>query len=260
MTEPEALVLAAIALASFVLSYVGAAVGLVLGQLRVVLLCSALGDPAVGIATSLAVSTAASVYGAYAHLRAGRVAGSLLLAVGVPSALCAYGAARLAAGWDGRALKLCVAAAVVCSGLSMLLAPQQTADVTLAGRTGGRVRFVLAQAALGAALGAISGVVGLLLGSLRLPAMVRLSGVSPRVAVGTNVTIGALTGFSAGAGALVGGRVHLAAFAIICPITLVGAHFGARKAGTLDAASHLRWIAWVLLPTGLIMLAEGLPR
>lgn len=260
MTEPEALVLAAIALASFALSYVGAAVGLVLGQLRVILLCAALGDAAMGIATSLAVSTAASVYGAYAHLRAGHVAGRLLVAVGVPSALCAYGAARLAAGWDGRALKLCVAAAVLCSGLSMLLAPQRPGAPSFAGPAIGQLRFVLAQAALGAVLGTISGVVGLLLGSLRLPAMLRLSGVPPRVAVGTNVVIGALTGFSAGAGALVGGRVHLAAFAIICPITLVGAHFGARKAGTLDAASHVRWIAWVLVPTALVMLAEGLQR
>lgn len=257
MTALDYIILTAIALVSFCMSYLGAAVGLVLGQFRVVLLTYALGSAAVGGATSMAISTVSAIVGSIAHVRGGRVNLTMLLTVGAPSAVTAFLSARFAASADQSFLKIAIATVLLITGVNMLFPRKLPA-------TAPRVpsvfpkgpRSFVSQFALGAVLGAISGVVGLLLGSLRLPAMVRFSGVSPRTVVGTNMVIGAITGVSAGVTAMSGGKVNLAAFAVITPLTLLGAHYGARKTGELDPNTLKRWIAYALIPTASVMLAE----
>lgn len=253
MGSHDVLALALIALVSLVLSYVGATVGLVLGQLRVALLTYALASPAVGAATSLAISTAGTLAGAYRHAREGRVRVWLLLTVGGPSALAAYASARYAGLVDPRALKAAIGVTLALTGASMLRPGAAPAEPT---PVSSRRLAVALEVLVGALLGALSGLVGLLLGSLRLPAMLRLARVPAKVAVGTNMAIGAITGLSAGVATFLEGKVHWAAFAIVTPLTLVGAHLGARRTGSLDPAALRRWIAYVLLLSAALMLGE----
>jgi uncharacterized protein len=250
----DPLFLGLIALVSLLLSYIGATVGLVLGQLRVALLVYALGSAAVGTATSLAISTAGTLIGTLRHAVDGRVQPALLLTVGAPSAAAAFFTARYAHLVDGRALKLGIAIVLILTGLSMLL--RRAPDSTPADPP--KIPPMLAEVAVGAVLGAISGLIGLLLGSLRLPAMIRYARVATPVAIGTNMAIGTLTGLSAGVATFLEGQVDLLAFAVVAPTTVLGAHLGARKTGQLAPATLLRVIAWVLVATGVLMLGENL--
>ncbi|WP_256254093.1 sulfite exporter TauE/SafE family protein [Nannocystis exedens] len=239
---------------SFGLSYIGATVGLVLGQLRVALLVYVLGSPVAGAATSLAISTAGTLTGTWRHARDGRVSLWLLATVGAPSAAAAFVAARWAGHVDARALKAAIAVVLLLTGAGMLRRrPEPTGP---SAHVPSRTFAVLAEVVVGAVLGAISGLVGLLLGSLRLPAMIRYAGVPPPVAVGTNMAIGAVTGLSAGVATFLEGQVDLTAFAVVTPLTLLGANLGARRTGSLDPASLRRWIAAVLLLSAALMLGE----
>jgi uncharacterized membrane protein YfcA len=249
--------LVAIGIFSFVTSYVGAAVGLVLGHFRVAMLTYAFGSPAAAVATSLAISTFGSLAGAASHARSGRVRLAPLLLIGAPSAVAAYFSGRYAVMANPRVLKLAIAATLLVAGVRLVCCTtratasrERDVDLIWTWRTG------LGQVLLGAVLGAVSGLVGLLLGSLRLPAMLRLGGVMPLHAVGTNMAIGAITGLSAGVAALSSGRVSAPVIAIVGPLTLLGAHLGARRTGTMDAATVTRWIGAVLVPTALLMLGE----
>jgi uncharacterized membrane protein YfcA len=255
MTTFDVLGLGFIAIVSFAMSYLGAAVGLVLGQARVVLLTYMFGSVAVGGATSIAISAVAAVGGAVSHARNGRVHPFLFLTVGVPSTIAAYVAARYAGRADPLLLKAVIAVVLLLTGLGMLRA-KPDAVFTPPPRTRIGAVALLGQMIVGAVLGAISGLVGLLLGSLRLPALVRLTGAAPSVAVGTNMAIGAVTGVAAGCAALGGGKVNLLAFALLSPVTLIGAHLGAQRTGGLDRATLRRWIAYTLIPTGLFMILE----
>lgn len=246
--------LALIAALSLLLSYIGATVGLVLGQLRVVLLVYLLGDAAVGTATSLAISTAGTLIGTLRHAIDGRVQLTLLLTVGAPSAAAAFFTARYAHLADPRLLKLGIAVLLVVTGLSMLLRRPTAA----APEVPPRIPPMVAEVIVGAVLGAISGLVGLLLGSLRLPTMIRYARVPPPTAIGTNMAIGTLTGLSAGVATFLEGQVDLLAFAVVAPTTVLGAHLGARTTGKLAPQTLLRVIAWVLVATGALMLGEGL--
>lgn len=259
MTGVDTLVLVAIALFSFCMSYLGATVGLVLGQFRVVLLTYALGSATVGGATSLAISTVSAVIGAAAHVRAGRVNLALLFTIGAPSALMAYVAARFAARADPLFLKSAIGTALLITGLRLLFRREPAgAGRSVAPEIRRGPRSLAIQVALGALLGGISGLVGLLLGSLRLPVMVRLSGISTHEAVGTNMLIGAITGISAGVSAMAGDSVDLISFTVIAPLTVLGSHWGARETGRRDAATLTRWVGYALVPTALLMLSEVL--
>jgi len=256
------LFLGLIAAVSLLLGYIGATVGLVLGQLRVALLIYALGDPAIGTATSLAISTAGTLMGTLRHAVDGRVQLALLVTVGAPSAAAAFFTARYAHMVDARVLKLVIAGVLILTGISMLVrrAPKTDAPGAEPAVTSDRpvLSPMLAEVAVGTVLGAISGLVGLLLGSLRLPAMIRYARVPTPTAIGTNMAIGTLTGLSAGVATFLEGQVDLLAFAIVGPATVLGAHLGARNTGKLSPVTLLRVIAWVLVATGVLMLAEGL--
>ena len=250
----DPLFLALIALVSLLLSYVGATVGLVLGQLRVALLVYALGSATVGAATSLAISTAGTLIGTLRHAIDGRVQLKLMLSVGAPSAAAAFFSARYAQHVDQRLLKLGIALILILTGVAMLLPRRPRAEP----EAPPKIPPMLAEVAVGTVLGAISGLVGLLLGSLRLPAMIRYARIATPTAIGTNMAIGALTGLSAGVATFIEGQIDLLAFAVVAPATVIGAHFGARRTGLLAPETLIRVIAWVLAATGLLMLSEDL--
>src|SRR3954465_6789647 len=87
MDGDQLMFLIAIALLSFVLSFLGASVGLVLGHLRLPLLVIYLGSPAAGAACNLIVSGSGAFAGALNHLRNGRVSWHCLALMGLPSAI-----------------------------------------------------------------------------------------------------------------------------------------------------------------------------
>lgn len=258
MNEAQIAALTLIACVSFFMSYFGAAVGLVLGQLRVVLLTYVLGSAAVGGATSIAISTVGTLAGAIAHARGKRVNLVLLATIGVPSALGAYAAAGYANHANPRILKLGIAVALLVTALLMLrqVEPGTRQAKQTADSPGHSLLAFLEQVMIGGVLGVFSGLVGLLLGTLRLPAMLKVPGVDPATAVGTNMAIGAVTGLSAGFTALAGGRIHLAAFAVVGPVTLLGSHFGAQRTALVRPAALKRWIAYALILSALLMFCE----
>ena len=257
MTALDICALVIIAGASFGMSSLGAAVGLVLGHFRVVLLTYVLGGAVVGAATSMAISTVSTFSGVVSHARGGRVELGPLLLIGGPSAFAAYEVSRLAQGIDPRAMKLLIATMLVVAATDLFRRRYltDTAGAQHARTSKALWQRVALQAGVGLVLGATSGLVGLLLGSLRLPTMVRL-GVKPSTAVGTNMAIGAITGLSAGASAVVGGHVNIVAFCVVAPFSLFGSWLGARKTAKLNPVALKTWIACALLVTALIMVAD----
>jgi uncharacterized membrane protein YfcA len=117
--------------------------------------------------------------------------------------------------------------------------------------------LLLAEVLIGAALGALSGVVGLLLGTMRLPAMLRL-GISAPKAAGTNMAIGFFTGVAGALGAVGSGRVSWEALAIVGGATFIGAWLGAKRTKSLPTARHFALIAAVLIVVGAWLIGMAL--
>ena len=234
---------------SFAAGYVGSMLGLVLGTLRLPLLVAVSGSPLAAAGTNIAISAASAGAGALRHLREGRVDWRVVAWMAPPSVAGAIAGALLADDVSERALYGAIAAVLVWSGIDLVFRPVQPRE---------RARLRLAPAVLGgAAIGALGGAVGVILGTLRMPTLVRGVGMDLRRAAGTNLVVGfllGLAGFAAHAGSLgVDWWILGAGLAGAIP----GGWLGARATGRLD--EHVLRIALgtVLVLVGAVFAAQA---
>jgi uncharacterized membrane protein YfcA len=235
--------LVAVAVWSFVVALAGGAVGLVLGNLRLPLFVGAASSPAAGGGANIAVSGIAAATAGAAHIRAGRVNWRLFRWMAPPSIVGALVGGYLAGRVPKTALLLVIAAVLLYSGLDLLLRRPREARV--------RTEPSLVAAVIsGAVIGLLGGFVGLILGSLRMPALLRLVGEPASRAVGTNLAVGVCVGIAG----LLG---HLPSAAPDWRLILVGgaasvpaALLGARLTGRLSERALVQAIGAVLLVAG----------
>jgi uncharacterized membrane protein YfcA len=108
----------------------------------------------------------------------------------------------------------------------------------------------------GAAIGLLGGFVGLILGALRIGALLRFLGADPFRAVGTNVAVGFCLGVAGVFGHLSGG-VDWTLLAIGAAASIPGSLVGARLTGRLDERQLLRAVGGILLVAGTAMIVQG---
>jgi uncharacterized protein len=251
-TRLDALALIAVGVWAFVVSLIGGLVGLVLGNLRLPVVVLFATSPAAGAGANVAISGAAAVASASTHARAGRVNWRLFRWMALPSLVGAIAGGVLSGLIPGRVL-LAVIALVVLYGAWEVYRYERPAGQD---HDGSRVDLWHA-AAIGFGVGLLGGFVGLILGSMRLPAMVRWVGVGPYAAVGTNAAVGVVVGLGGLIGHLPSG-VDWDLLAVGCAGGIPGAYLGARLTGRLDEHALLRAMAAILVLSGLAMLAQAI--
>ncbi|MFQ5778107.1 MAG: sulfite exporter TauE/SafE family protein [Terriglobia bacterium] len=238
-------------LTGLVPALVGGFVGLVLGNLRWPLVLALVGGSAtLAAGTNVAVSTVSAVGGTYKHAREGRIDRSLFLTLG---------GAAIVGGLLGSFLTRAAPAALLLWFITVLLLHEGARMVRAAGASsrapkpdaGSCRRRIGVELLVGFGIGVLSGMVGMLLGSLRLPAMIRWLGVDARRAVGTNMAIGLAQGLAAAAGHLAQGQVALLPLAVVGLAALLGSYVGAHFTGRLPVPILKRAIGVVVLVAGL---------
>ncbi len=108
----------------------------------------------------------------------------------------------------------------------------------------------------GAVIGLLGGIVGLILGALRMPALLRYVGETPARAVGTNMAVGVCVGVAGLAGHLASG-VDWSVFWLGSVASIPGAFLGARLTGLLEPRQLLKAIAFMLLAAGAAMIVQA---
>ena len=109
----------------------------------------------------------------------------------------------------------------------------------------------------GALIGVLGGLVGLILGSLRMPALLRYVGEVPARAVGTNLAVGVCVAAAGVIGHTPEG-VDWDLLAIGAAASVPGALLGARLTGRLSERQLLQAIGAVLVVAGCATLAQAL--
>lgn len=237
--------LAAFALWCFAVALAGGLVGLVLGNIRLPATLLVAPTAAAAGGANLLISAAAAGTASVAHVRAGRINWHLFAWMAPPSVAGAVAGGVLAGEIDERALLACVAAVLLVSGID-LLRPRPPRPLAARARPPGafdRRAAVLS----GAVIGVLGGLVGLILGALRMPALLRLVGEPAERAVGTNVTVGLLVGIAGALGHLPAEAPDWDVAAVGAGASVPGALIGARFTGRLSEAQLLRAIGAVLL-------------
>jgi len=238
--------LALVAVWCFVVALAGGAVGLVLGNIRLPVIILAASNPAAGAGANIGISGAAALTAALAHIRAGRVDWRLVAWLTPPSM-----AGAVVGGYvSGKVPKN---AFLVTIGVVLLL---MAVDLLRRRPPTKARRMTTAETVLiGGGIGLLGGFVGLILGSLRLPAMLRM-GEPLAKAIGTNVTVGFFVGGAGVVGHLPGG-VDWTLLAVGSAASVPGALLGSRLTGRLPEAQLKRAIAAILVVAGIALLVQA---
>jgi uncharacterized membrane protein YfcA len=249
----EALELLAVFIWSFAVSFFGGLVGLVLGNLRLPLIVLVGSSPAAAAGANVAISGLAALTAAYAHWRGGRV-NWRLFAWMAPTSLAGAVIGGLIAGVLPERILLGAISLVVLYGAVEVARYRRPEEANGAPT---RTELFLNAALIGFGVGLLGGLVGLILGSLRLPAMVKWAGVGPYAAVGTNAAVGVVVGIGGLVGHLPSG-IDWGILAVGAIAAMPAAYLGSRFTGRLDERRLIQAIAAILVVSGLAMAAQAI--
>jgi len=236
--------LALLAIWCFLVALGGGVVGLVLGNLRLPVVLLVASSPAAGAGANIAISGVAAATAAIAHIRAGRINWRLFAWMAPPSMAGAVVGGLISGAIPDTALLLVIGAALLYFGVDLLRrkpAPREERT-----QTGLDLRAAVVSGAL---IGLLGGLVGLILGTLRMPALLRWVGEVPARAVGTNLAVGFWVGIAGVVGHVPGG-VDWTALGVGAAASIPGALLGARLTGRLSEQQLLRGIGAILVVAG----------
>jgi uncharacterized membrane protein YfcA len=244
---------ALLAIWCFAVALAGGLVGLVLGNIRLpaVLLLSS--SPGAGTGANIGISAVAAATASIAHIRAGRVNWRLFGWMAPPSIVGALAGGYLSGVLPGDLLLVAIAAVLLYSAIQLLRKPE--AKPRRAEQDGLDIPAAIVS---GFVIGLLGGVVGLILGTLRMPALIRIVGEVPARAVGTNVTIGFLVGVAGVIGHLPSEPPDWDVLAVGAAASIPGALLGSRLTGRLSDRALLQAVGYILLVAAAAMVVDAL--
>jgi uncharacterized membrane protein YfcA len=246
--------LVAVAAWSFLVALGGGLVGLVLGNMRLPVVLLAASSPAAGAGANIAISGVAAATASVTHLRARRINWRLFGWMAPPSIAGALAGGYLSGVLDPDLLLLVIAGVLVYSGLDLLRWSPPDARLTREPEAKLDVRAAVLS---GAVIGLLGGVVGLILGSLRMPALLKWVGETPHRAVGTNLAVGVCVAIAGVVGHLPSEPPDGDVLAAGAVASIPGAMLGARLTGRLSPRQLVRAIGTILLVAGAAIAVQA---
>ena len=240
--------MAGVAAWCFVVALLGTSIGLILGTIRLPVLLLVSSSPAAGAAANVGISTVAAATAATRHVRRGIVNWKVVLWMTPPSIAGALIGGYVSGRLPENALLVVIGVVLLYFGVRTFIGRQDGGSP----RTP-RMRPVVAW---GLMIGLLGGLVGLILSTLRLPALIRHIGETPHRAVATNLVVGFWLGVAAVIGHLPGG-VDWGLLLLGSVASIPGAILGSRITGKLSERQLLNAIGVALLVAGSLTVVRG---
>jgi uncharacterized protein len=241
--------MAAVAAWCFVVALLGTSIGLILGTIRLPVLLLVSSSPAAGAAANVGISTVAAATAAARHVRRGIVNWKVVVWMTPPSIVGALVGGYVSGQLREDVLLVLIGVLLVYFGIRTFVDSRNDNS----SRERGRMRPVVAW---GLVIGLLGGLVGLILSTLRLPALIRHIGETPHRAVATNLVVGFWLGVAAVIGHLPGG-VDWGLLLLGSVASIPGAILGSRITGRLSERQLLNAIGVALLIAGSATAARG---
>lgn len=210
--------------------------------------------PQVAVMTSLAIVGANSALGAYFHRTQGTLNWRVALLFGGAGMATAYVAAGFSSHISPDVLMVTFAVLMLVIGLLLIFRQQPQRANELEHLSLWKI------IASGAAVGLITGILGVGGGFLIVPALVMLVGLPMQQAVGTSLVVIAMNSLAGFMGHLGDGALDIPALTVFVVAGLAGTFTGARLAHRLPAARLRQIFAVFVIALSLFLLYDNLPK
>jgi uncharacterized protein len=224
--------------------------GLVLGTLRLPFIVLASGSPLSAASTNIAISAAAAGAGGIRHARDGRVDWRVVAWIAFPSVAGAVAGALVADEFSESLLYGLIAAVLLWSGIDLALRP-------IAARPRAQLRLGRG-VVLSFFIGTLGASVGVILGTLRMPALVRSVGMDIRTAAGTNLAAGFFLGVAAFVTYAVERGIDWDILVAGLAGSVPGGWLGARATGRVPENTLRLALGAVLVVVGIVFAVQAL--
>jgi uncharacterized membrane protein YfcA len=210
--------------------------------------------PAQAITLSLLIVGATSAVGSVAHARVGAVEWRLAILFGGAGTATAFLGGLFTRHVPGRVLLISFAVLMIAVGVWMLIRGRRRS--VAAPRSPGRARPGPAVLA-GAAVGGVTGFLGVGGGFLIVPALIAFTGLDMRRAVGTSLVVIAINSGAALLGHLGHGNVHWLLAAAFTSLSTAGALVGARLGRRISTDRLRASFATLVVIVGIVMAVRS---
>lgn len=251
-------------LLSLLIGLLGGLIGLSLGTMRLPAMLL-LGVPLPAAASAnIFVSSVVGISGSYRHFRGGRVKLLLVVIIGAPAFVAGFLGGYFSNQAPTNLLIALAGGLILWQGIELALLARrrrrdarsnQLGDDQLEGSVG---QFTIARTVGGASasfgIGLLAGAIGLVLGSVRLPLIIRVLRVDPRIAAGSNLFIGMIMGALGWVGHMLHARPDFPLLIILLAPAVVGSYMGAKFTGSISVNLLLLVMGCLLTASGCMML------
>jgi uncharacterized protein len=221
----------------------------VLGTLRLPLMILLASSPSTAAGTNIGISAASAAAGSVRHAREGRVSWPIVWWMLPPSIVGAFLGGYFGSDLPDSVLLAVAAGILVFNGTDLLVRPFHA-------RPRARLRIAPAVAG-GLGVGALGGAIGVILGTMRMPVLLRGVGMTAAKAVGTNLVVGFAVGAVGLAAHAFRLEVEWGLLAVGAPAAVVGGWFGARVTGRLSELFLRRALGVALIVIGAALAVEA---
>ena len=240
--------------ASLFVGILGGCVGMALGVIRVPLMTLLGIDPLLAAGSNLMVSLMGSTAGSWPAFRQKRIIWTVVLIIGIPSIIGSFLGAFYANLFSQGYLLFLIGIILLLSSVSMIFAAiksisskkhyqEISRDKEFQSKGFVRIR----EGFLGFIIGVLGGAIGVVLGPLRMLALVNFLKMSPRLAVGTNLVLTIFVSLAGFVGHFLNGNYDPGLIMLIGFTTMIGMYIGSRVSGSIDTVKLKLIIGLVLL-------------
>ena len=232
-------------------------VGLLLGVLRFPLIIGAETSVAVAAGTNIGISTMAAISTAVRHFRQNNVNTRIFLVMAITGAVGAF-CGSLLTTYIPVALLLSFIGIIVSYESVVLIRGKSKTKNELDTKDGSMIKnkILLMESIIGFAIGFLGGLVGLVLGSIRLPTMISVLKVKPSVAIGTNLATSSVMGSSGLIGHLLNNEVDFLILIVMGFAAMLGGYIGASFTHRFSERNLKRIIGIFLIVVAITMFVR----
>lgn len=262
----------------FIISFIGGMVGLVLGVIRLPFIVSTGLNVTESIGTNIGVSTLGAITAAIQHIRKRNISFTIFIIMALSGAIGAFYGASLTKNVSINLLLILIGLIIFYESFTLLKDNNRNNKININNNekkiTENRLNVnqksikqknpyndIIVQSIIGFLIGLLGGLVGLVLGSIRLPAMIKIWKTEPKIAVGTNMLISSVMGMSGFIGHIINNEVNFLYLIILGPSAMVGGFLGAKYTNRLSPSTLKKLIGIILaIVAAVIFISQDASR